>query len=53
LEESIKIKEKSLEIRKALYGEQHIDYGTSLMNLAVSLKKIGRLEEALENYLKA
>jgi tetratricopeptide (TPR) repeat protein len=53
LEESIKIKEKSVEISKALYGEQHINYGGTLMNLAISLKKIGRLEEALEKYLRA
>jgi hypothetical protein len=37
LEESIKIGEKSVEISKALYGEQHIDYGGSLMNLGTSL----------------
>jgi hypothetical protein len=37
LEESIKIREKSVEIKEALYGEQHIDYGISLMNLAGSL----------------
>jgi hypothetical protein len=37
LEESIKIREKSVEIDKALYGEEHIDYGKTLMNLAVSL----------------
>jgi hypothetical protein len=38
LEDAIKIREKSVEIDKALYGEQHIDYGGSLMNLANSLK---------------
>jgi hypothetical protein len=37
LEESIKIREKSVEIDKALYGEEHIDYGISLMNLGTSL----------------
>jgi hypothetical protein len=37
LEDSINIKEKSVEIDKALYGEQHINYGIALMNLAVSL----------------
>jgi tetratricopeptide (TPR) repeat protein len=52
-EKSIKISEKSLEIYKAINGEDHINYGISLMNLAVSLQKLGILEEALEKFLKA
>jgi hypothetical protein len=37
---------KALEINKRSYGEDHVNYATILINLAVALEKLGDYGEA-------
>jgi tetratricopeptide (TPR) repeat protein len=44
---------KALEIEKKNYGEEHVQYASTLGNLSGTLEKLGDYEGAKEGYLKA
>ncbi len=43
----------SLEVSRANFGENHIRYAAGLMNLGITLRRMGRYEEAIDRFARA
>ena len=44
---------KVLEIEKRVFGEDHVEYATTLSNLSVAMKNLGDYEGAKKGYSEA